>query len=172
MADPTKIKEIAERNAKMLELKPTRGHLTGVTKARRVDGLHCEIEEGPWTLATDMPLKVGGEETAPTPGMLGRGALASCLVIGISMWAARLGVPIDVLEVEVQADFDARGELGVGDVRAGYQEVRYLISIESSAPEKAITELLETAERHSPYVDIFSRGQTVKRVVHLNGKDV
>lgn len=64
MANPTKIQEIAERNAKMLELKPTRGHLTGVTKARRIDGLRCEIEEGPWTLATDMPLKAGGEETA------------------------------------------------------------------------------------------------------------
>lgn len=28
------------------------------------------------------------------------------------MWAARLGVPIDALEVAVQADYDVRGELG------------------------------------------------------------
>jgi uncharacterized OsmC-like protein len=119
MADPTKISEIAERNAKMLALKPTRGHLTGVTKARSVDGLRCEIEEGPWKLAADMPVKAGGDETAPTPGMLGRGALASCLVIGISTWAARLGVPIEALEVEVQGDFDARGELGVSGVSPG-----------------------------------------------------
>lgn len=156
----------------MLALKPTRGHLTGVTKARVVDGLRAEIEEGSWKLAADMPLKAGGDETAPTPGMLGRGALASCLAIGISMWAARLGVPIDELEVEVQADFDVRGELGVGDVRAGYQEVRYQITIDSPASEKALIELLETAERHSPYVDVFSRGQTLKRALRLNGKEV
>ncbi len=173
MADLTKIREIAERNAQTLALKPTRGHLTGITKARLVDGLRCEIEEGPWKLAADMPLKAGGEETAPTPGMLGRGALASCLVIGISMWAARLGVSIDALEVEVKADFDARGELGVGkNIPPGYQEVRYSISIDSPASEKAIVELLETAERHSPYVDVFSRAQTMKRILRLNGNEV
>jgi uncharacterized OsmC-like protein len=173
MTNSTKIREIAERNARTLALKPTRGHLTGVTKARIVDGLRCEIEEGPWKLAADMPLKAGGSDTAPTPGMLGRGALASCLAIGISVWAARLGTPIDVLEVEVQADFDARGELGVGErIPPGYQEVRYLVSIDSPASEEALAELLETAERHSPYVDIFSRAQTMRRVLRLNGKEV
>lgn len=172
MADPTKIKEIAERNAEMLALKPSRGHLTGVTTARLADGLRCEIEEGPWKLAADMPVKAGGEETAPTPGMLGRGALASCLVIGISMWAARLGVPIDALEVEVEGDFDARGELGVGDVPPGYTEIRYQIAIDSPSPQQAITELIETAERHSPYVDVFSRGQSMQRTLRLNGGEV
>jgi len=172
MTDPVKIREIAERNVKFLASKPARGHLTGVTKARMVGGLRCEIEDGPWKLAADMPTKVGGDETAPTPGTLGRGALASCLAIGISMWAARLGIAIDKLEVEVQADFDARGELGVGDnIPPGYQEVRYLVTIDSSAPEAAVVKLLETAERHSPYRDIFARGQKMKRVLRLNAKD-
>ena len=118
----------------MLALKPSRGHLRCATRARLVDGLRCEIEEGPWRLAADMPAKVGGDESAPTPGVLGRGALASCLAIGIAAWAARLDVPIDALEVEVEADFDARGELGVGDrVRPGYSAVRYLIAIDSPA---------------------------------------
>ena len=173
MADPTKIQEIAERNAKFLALKPKRGHLTGVTKARWVGGLSSEVEEGPWKLAVDMPLKAGGEESAPTPGMLGRGALASCIVVGFSMWAARLGVPINALEVEVQGDFDARGELGVGDnIPPGYQEVRYLISVDSPASEKTIADLLETVESHSPYVDVFSRAQTMRPILRLNGKEV
>lgn len=173
MADPATIRDIAERNAKMLALKPSRGHLTGVTKARIVEGVRCEIEEGPWKLAADMPVKAGGEGTAPTPGMLGRGALASCLAISITTWAARAGIPIDALEVEVQADFDARGELGVGeDIPPGYQEVRYLVSIDSPAPQEALAELLDTAERHTPYLDVFGRAQTMKRVLRLNGKAV
>ncbi len=170
MVDPTTIREIAERNAKFLTLKPSRGHLTGVTKARIIGGLRCEIEEGPWKLAADMPVKAGGDDTAPTPGMLGRGALASCLAIGISIWAARLGVPIDALEVEVQADFDVRGELGVGEhIPPGYQEVRYMVSIDSPASQETLAELLETAERHSPYVDVYSRALTMRRVLRLNG---
>ena len=171
MVDTTTIREIAERNAEFLALKPERGHLTGVTRARMVEGLRCEIEEGPWKLTADMPVKAGGEDTAPTPGVLGRGALASCLAIGISIWAARKGVPIDALEVEIQADFDARGEMGVGEnIPPGYAEIRYTVSIDSPAPRQTIDELLETAERHSPYLDIFGRAQSMRRILRLNGE--
>ncbi len=173
MADTTTIREVAERNARTLAVKPSRGQLTGVTTARITGGLRCEIEEGPWKLVADMPVKAGGDDTAPTPGVLGRGALASCLAIGITIWAARLGIPVDALEVEVQADFDARGELGVGDhIPPGYQEVRYTVSLDSPASVESLTGLLETAERHSPYLDVFGRAQKMERFLRLNGKAV
>jgi uncharacterized OsmC-like protein len=172
MAEQCAIREIVERNIHLLAVKPHRGHLTCATKARLVDGLRCEIEEGPWKFAADMPAKVGGDETAPTPGVLGRGALASCLTIGIAVWAARLGVPIKALEVEVQADFDARGELGVGNgVPPGYTEVRYVVSIESPASREQLDDLLVMAERHSPYLDVFGRAMALRRVLHLNGEE-
>ena len=168
MADPSTIRAIAERNIQLLAAKPTRGHLTCTTKARLADGLRCEIEEGPWKLAADMPAKVGGDGTAPTPGMLGRAALASCLAIGIAAWAARLGVPIDALEVEIQADFDARGELGMGDdIPPGYIEIRYAVAIASPAPQHLLDEVLELAERYSPYLDNFGRAVALRRVGQL-----
>jgi uncharacterized OsmC-like protein len=169
MADQETIRKIVERNIELLALKPARGHLTRTTKARLVGGLRCEIEEGPWKLAADMPAKAGGEETAPTPGTFGRGALASCLAVGIAVWAARLGVPIDAVEVEVQADFDARGELGMGDVQPGYGEVRYVVGIDSPASRQELDALVALAERHSPYLDIFARPMTLRRVLHVNG---
>jgi uncharacterized OsmC-like protein len=173
MADPRTIREITERNVKLLTLKATRGHLTGVTKARIEEGVRCVIEDGPWKLTADMPVKAGGEETGPTPGTLGRGALASCLAMSIVIWAARREIPVDAVEVEVRAEFDARGELGVGEnVRAGYKDVRYLVSVDSPAAEDVLVELIETAERHSPYVDVFARAQSMKRLVRLNGKEV
>jgi uncharacterized OsmC-like protein len=162
-----RIREICERNARLLEARPAKGHLTGVTRARMVQGLRCEITEGEWTLAADMPGKAGGGDSAPTPGMLGRGALAGCLAIGITMWAARLGVPLDGVEVEVQADFDARGELGVGDAKPGYREVRRIICIDSPAPAQVLQDLVDTAERHSPYLDVFARGQSLTRELRL-----
>lgn len=171
MADPAKIREISERNVRLLTCKPDRGHLTVATKARIDDGLRCVIEEGPWTLTADLPAKAGGEDSAPTPGMLGRGALASCLAIGITMWAARRGVPVDSVEVEVEADFDARGELGVGDAGTGYREVRRVVSIASPAPRETLVDLVETAERHSPYLDVFARPQSMRRVLRHNGTE-
>lgn len=173
MATPESIREVIERNVKFLSMKPSRGHLTGVTTARIEEGLRCVIEDGKWKFAADMPTKAGGDESAPTPGALGRGALASCLAICISAWAARLEIPIDALEVEVRAPFDARGELGMDDgIPPGYEEIRYVISIDSPAPATAVAELLETAERYSPYVDVFARGQIMRRTVRLNGQEV
>lgn len=173
MTDPRKIREIAERNVKLLALKADRGHLTRVTTARIEDGLRCMVEEAPWKLTTDMPVKAGGDETGPTPGTLGRGALASCIAIGIAMWAARREVPVTGVEVRVEADFDARGELGMDDrILAGYKEIRYAISIDSPAPAEVVAELVAVAERHSPYVDVFTRAQTLKRTVRLNGEEI
>ena len=169
--DRLAIREIAERHVRLLSARPERGRLSCATRARLVDGLRCEIEEGPWKFAADMPAKVGGGESAPTPGVLGRGALAGCLTIGIAAWAARLGVPLDGLEVEVQADFDARGELGMGEVPPGYQEVRYIVSITSPAPRDELDRLLAMAERHSPYLDVFGRAIALKRALRVNGKE-
>ena len=114
MADVKTIREIAERNVKILTRKPSRGRLTGVTKARITDGVRCEIEEGPWKLAADMPVKAGGEDTAPTPGMPGRGAPPSVLPIGMPIWAARTGIAIKSPAVEVQGVFSAPGRVAFG----------------------------------------------------------
>lgn len=173
MAEPQKIRAITERNVKILSLKSERGHLVGTTTARIEDGLRCVIEDGPWKLSADMPMKAGGEETAPTPGTLGRGALASCLAISIAAWAARRDIPIEAVQVEVQADFDARGELGMDDsISPGYQEVRCVISVDSPASADVVADLVEAAERYSPYVDVFARGQAMKRVLRLNGEEL
>jgi uncharacterized OsmC-like protein len=171
MADQETIRATVERNIELLALKPARGHLTRTTRARLVDGLRCEIEEGPWKFSADMPSKAGGDETAPTPGTFGRGALASCLIMGIAIWAARLGVPIEALGIEVQADFDARGELGMGSVRPGYSEVRYVVGIASPAARQDLDAVLALAERHSPYLDIFGRPMPLRRVLQVNGAE-
>lgn len=173
MADAKTIREAAEHSAEVLTRMPSRGRLTDVTKARMVDGLFCEIDDGPWALRADMPVKAGGTERAPTPGVLGRGALASCLVIGISAWVARRGIALEALEVEVQADFDARGELGLDEsIPPGYQEIRYVISIDGPAPESTYREIVDTALRFSPYFDVLGRAQQMKGILRLNGKQV
>ena len=53
--------------------------------------------------------------------------------MGYAMWAARLGVEMESLEVVVEADYDTRGELGVwDDVPPGYLQVRYIVTVEPS----------------------------------------
>jgi uncharacterized OsmC-like protein len=159
-----RLRELLERKVKAVTLRPAIGQGTARTTARLKPGLECEVEEGPWTLKVGMSEKSGGTGAGPNPGILGRAALASCLAISYAQWGARLGVPIDVLDVDVETDYDSRGELGVSnEVPPGYLQVRYRVSITSPASEADVRRLVDTADRYSPYRDVFARAHDVRR---------
>jgi uncharacterized OsmC-like protein len=169
MKETEKIKLAVERCRKAFTLKPAMGRDMAVSKARIVNGLTCEITEGNWKFTADMPEAIGGNNTAPTPGVYGRAALGSCLAIGYMMKAASLNIQVKNLEVEVQADFDDGALLGTADksVPPGYLAVRYIITIESDAPEEKIIQMLNEGDKHSPYLDVFSRAQKCERQVNI-----
>ena len=167
MSETEKIKTALERSIKALTLKPSLGLGTGKSKTRVKNGLTCEIQEGNWKFVTDMPESVGGNAQGPTPGVLGRAAFGSCLAIGYMMKAAMMNIAVNALEVEVEADYDDGALLGTSNVAPGYLEVRYTVTIESDASEEDILKMIEDADEHSPYLDVFSRGQNCKREVHI-----
>jgi uncharacterized OsmC-like protein len=168
MASPEQIKTALERNVKAVSLRASVGQGTAVTRVRLGTDLRCEIEEGRWKLEAGMTEKYGGDGSAPNPGVLGRAAIGSCLAIGYAMWAARLQVPLTSLEVEIQADYDVRGELGASDdVRPGYGEIRYIVKVESDAPAEDVEKMLEIAERRSSWLDVVGNATPMRREVHI-----
>jgi len=148
------------------------GRGTARTRARIEQGLTCQVEDGRWTFTADMSEKAGGAGKGPDPGVFGRAALASCLAVGYAMWAAHRGLPIDSLEVEVEADYDARAEYGLGERLPGYLEIRWIVRVESPAPEAELLELLATADARSPYLAIFRHPQQLVRQVCVNGREL
>ena len=168
MSGSEKIKSAIERVTKTLIQRPSFGLGTGVSRSTITNGLTCEVREGNWKFTADMPEQVGGNAAGPTPGVYGRAALGSCLAIGYMMRAAQLGVPINALEVEVQADYDDGALFGTSkNIPPGYLEVRYSVTVDSDASEEEIMQVLDEADEHSPYLDIFSREQKCVRKVHL-----
>jgi uncharacterized OsmC-like protein len=166
-ADTDRIRTTFERSIKAISLRPTVGRKTAVSRTRLADGLECEVEEGRWRLVSDLSEKGGGSGSGPDSGVLGRAALGTCLAMGVKMWAAYRGVPVAAVEVEVETDFDAGAQYGVGDSPPGFTEVRYSIRVESGASESDVAAVIEEAERCSPWLDVFSRGQTMRRNVTI-----
>ncbi len=161
--DQDRIRTAIDRARTALTRMDSVGRGTARTRARVRHGLTCEIEDGRWNLLADMPEKAGGSAKGPDPGVFGRAALASCLAVGYSMWAAHQGVPLTMLEVEVEADYDARPEYGVGEDAPGYEGLRWIVRIESPAPEAEVLDVLATAEARSPWLAVFRRPQEVER---------
>ena len=133
-SDQTLLKRAFCRVSSALSKRASLGRATHVSTTRLKAGLTCEIQEGNWNFNAGMPKEAGGQGDAPTPGVLGRAALGSCLAIGYMLWASKLDVPVSSLAVEIQADSDDAGLFGIGDVSPGYSQVRYRVTIESKAP--------------------------------------
>jgi len=163
-----RIRRAFDRSERALSLRPALGMHTAVSRITVREGLVCEIEEGRWKLTADLSDKAGGTGAGPDPGVFGRAAFGSCLAMGYVLWALKRGVPVDGVQVEVHADFDAGAQYGVSDAPAGYKEVRYAVKLESSAPEEDVMRVLDEAEAHSPYFDVFGRGQKLHRTVDIS----
>jgi hypothetical protein len=82
-----------------------------------------------------------------------------------------MDVPLDSVEVTVEADYDASGMYGIDDaVSPGWGVVRYTTKITSPAPEERVRELIEQADRHSSVLDIIRRAVPVSSEHRINGE--
>ncbi len=131
--------------------------------AVREDGLRFRID-GPWaSLTSDMAESVGGGASAPTPGWLLRSALAACDATLVAMEAARDGVDLTELEVNVESESDFRGVLGVdGSVHPGPLAVRVRTRVAAAnATDDQLRTIVERAESRSPVRDALAREMTI-----------
>lgn len=170
MSNPKTIKETFERNKKAIALRPSTGQSTALTKIRVRDGTTCEIESGSKTLVCDVGKTEGGNDAGPGPGILERSALGSCLAIGYTQQAAVMEIPIDSIEVQVESDFDARGQFGLTDNPPGFKALRYRVIIESPAPETEVREMIDKADARSPVLDDFKRPLPIERKIDIKSK--
>lgn len=166
------IRAALDRSIGIVERRPSRARGTAKTRVSLDDGLTCQVEDGEWNITLDMPERHGGRNAGPNPGVFGRAALGSCMAMVYMRWAAKAGLPIDRLEVEIEADYDARGELGVAPISPAYTAVRATIHVESPAPEHMIRHVFELAEERCPYLQIWENPLPVLRDVRIsNGRE-
>ena len=156
-----------ERLEAVVRKRPEVAHGTNRSVTTVVDGLRCESQEGDWRMHTDLPAALGGGASGPTPGMLGRAALGSCLAMGYQLHAARLGVELTSIRIEIEADSDDAGMLFLGEARPGYGEVRYHVEIVSPESEESVLKVLDEGDSLSPYLDVFSNSTTMKRTTSI-----
>lgn len=167
MSDPKKIKEAFQRNKKAIELRPSVGQGTATTTIRVRNGTTCEIESGSKKLVCDIGTSEGGNDAGPGPGIYERAALGSCLALGYAQQAALMDIPLESIEVEIESDFDARGQFGLSDDPPGFKALRYEVKIESPAPEEEIHHMVEMADARSPVLDDFKRPIPVERKINI-----
>jgi uncharacterized OsmC-like protein len=110
----------------------------------------------PFTVDSDEPPVLLGQNLAPNAGEHLLHALASCLTGTIAYHAAARGIALDGLECTLEGDLDLYGFLGLdSNVRPGYEQIRVTIKAAGDFDDGQLAEL-ESLTRFSPVRDIVS----------------
>jgi uncharacterized OsmC-like protein len=131
------------------------------------DPLHCAIvpESAPrisWNSGAHSA--VGGTGDVPCSGDLLLGALAACQETTLRMVAANMGIELASLEVEVEADWDARGTLAMGNYPIGLTAIRCktTVRVPSDVRGERAERLLRSAEKYCVVLNTLRNGVPVE----------
>ena len=160
------VKESIEKAVEYLSANPADARYTdSLATAKLGESLRVEVE-GPngERIVTDMPEGIGGTGENPSPGWLFRAALASCVATTIGMEAAREGIELSSLEVEVDSESDDRGILGMDEsVPAGPLSTSIRVRASAAdADDARLREILETGAARCPVCDATKRPVDVR----------
>lgn len=99
-------------------------------------------------------------------------ALAQCHEQTYRLFAEALGIPLESVQVRLQAAMDLRGLYAAADrVRAGFGQLAATVEISSPADIYEIERLRVTVERHSPVLDLVRNPTPVKIELVLTHKE-
>jgi len=109
-----------------------------------------------FTVDTDEPPVLLGENRAPNTVEYVLHALAACLSGTIVYHAAARGIALDGVETTIHGDLDVQGFLGLdSNVRPGYEQIRVALKISGDFDDDQLAELANLT-RYSPVRDIVT----------------
>jgi uncharacterized OsmC-like protein len=108
------------------------------------------------SFTVDEPAVLGGGDTAANPVEYALASLGSCQVITYQFWAARLGIQLDSVSVQVDGDLDLHGFFGFDETtRAGFGDVRVTVNLTGPESHEKYEELKRQVDQHCPVLDLF-----------------
>ncbi|MBP2477949.1 putative OsmC-like protein [Crossiella equi] len=104
----------------------------------------------------DEPVARGGTDVGPNPAEYALSALGSCQVVTYQFWAAKLGIRLTSVSVEVIGEVDRRGFFGLSEhARPGFTGISVRVWVDGPEPRERYEELRREADRHCPVLDLF-----------------
>ncbi len=105
----------------------------------------------------DEPDSLGGTDLGPNPVEALLAALGACQVITFQVWAEKLGLTFDTLDIDLAGELDLRGFFGLTEgVRPGFKSIDIEVRLRGAETAERYAQLVETVEQHCPVLDNLS----------------
>ena len=130
--------------------------------SKLVAGLQVDNFVRDFQIRMDEPPQLGGTDTGMNPVEAMLTALGSCQVIVAAAFAKSQGIDLQDFWVELEGDLDPDGFLkGKPGVRMGFQEVRIIPHIKTSASPEDVAKFMEFIKARCPVGDVMVNGTKV-----------
>lgn len=118
------------------------------TRAMKL-GRHRIARPFSWTI--DEPRQLLGHNHGPNPQEYLLAAVGGCLLVAYAVGASTMGIQLETLDLEVDADLDIAGFLGTcAAATVALSEIRYRVTIGGDASEQEFARLHEIVQERSP----------------------
>lgn len=136
--------------------------LTSGVQGRLVTGTEVAITARQHEFTVDEPESLGGADKGANPIEHLLAALASCTVISYQVWAGKLGIAVDSIDVDLEGTIDLAGFFGTDEtVRPGFQGIELGIRVAGPASEADYRRLEQAVAEHCPVLDNLTHGVPV-----------
>jgi uncharacterized OsmC-like protein len=125
----------------------------GTRSESRVDAWALGGQQRPrnFTIQSDEPPELLGDNGAPNPQELLMSGLNGCIMVGYVAGCAVKGIELESVEIETDGELDLRGFLGLDkSVSPGYDEIHITVRIKGNGTPEQFREVHETVKATSP----------------------
>lgn len=127
------------------------------------------IRAGRHEFTIDEPPILGGQDRGANPVEHLLASLGACQVITYQVWAAKLGIVLDAIEVDVAGDLDVHGFFGLDpQVRPGFQYIDVSVRLTGPETDERYAELTRLVDEHCPVLDVLVNGVPVRSTFSYN----
>lgn len=160
---------------------PSKGMVAFRVKTQWKGGTRSEASVDSYTLAgkriargfkiaSDEPVELLGQNSAPNPQELLMAALNACIMVGYVAGAAVNGITLEKVEIETTGELDLRGFLGIDEtVRPGYGSLQYVVRIKGNGTPEQFKAIHENVMKTSPNYFNVSRPIPIEATLQVEG---
>jgi len=129
-------------------------------------GAHCpshsraDVRVRDLTLVIDEPAERGGTNAGPAPTETALSALAGCTNVIGHKCAARLGVDIGHLDIEITCDFDRRGVTLAKEIDVPFLAIRQTVSAHGAVSEDELLAVAREVDKYCPLAKLCAEAGT------------
>lgn len=117
----------------------------------------------------DEPAALAGTNLGASPVEHLLASLGACQVITYQVWAAKLGIALDSVEVSLAGDLDVQGFFGLDpDVRPGFQSIDLTVRLNGPETSDRYAHLSKIVDEHCPVLDVLTVGVPVNSTFSYN----